>query len=119
MGRNQRAVSIRDQQEDKGNKQRHDHRQARNFRQDEGGFILRHGAGPIDQRAGFDPAVVTRIQITSSVEVKTASVGLLNIKKTGMTDKPRDDADSDQEAGNNHPYAYSHVRLWTMSDGCT
>ncbi len=77
MGRHQRAIRMRDQQGDQGNKQRRHRRQAWTLRQDKSRLILRHGAGPIHEGVRFDSAMVARILIAPGVQVKAASGWLL------------------------------------------
>ena len=99
MGRNQQSVSIGHDEEQQGNKQRDHDRQQRNIGQDERRVILRNGAGPVDEGAGLDPAMVAGIQISSGVEVKAAAGRLLEIGKTGHTHKAGRQPDGNQETG--------------------
>ncbi len=111
MSHHQWAICMRDQQRDKGNKQRYHHRETRNLRQNICRVILSHHAGPTGQRMDFAPPVMTGVQVVPGVEMKTTGLGLLKIKKTGVAHKPRDDVNHDQKTGYHYSYACSHTRL--------
>jgi hypothetical protein len=111
MGRNKHSACIGDiQQEENGKKRYHD-RELRNIRKNKGGIVLHDRAGPPGQRIDFTPPVMTRIQITSGVKVKTTDLGLLKVKKTGVTDKPSNEVNHDEEAGNPYSHTCNHTRL--------
>lgn len=105
MGRNQQSVRIGDHQQEQRNEEGDHDRQPRNIRHDEGGFILRHGAGPGDERAGFHPAMVARVEITPGMEVKTAGDRLLEVEEAGVADEPRDETDTHEQARDQHDQA--------------
>jgi hypothetical protein len=113
MSRHQWGVCMRDQRRNKGNEQRHHNRQTRNLWKNIGPVILSHHTGPTGQRIDFTPPVMTRIEITARVEVKTTGLGLLKVKKTGVTYKPSNEVNHNEKAGNPYSYTCSHTRLWT------
>lgn len=45
------------------------------------------------------------------MEVKTTGLGLLKIKKTGVTHKPRDEVNHDEKAGASYSYACNQTRM--------
>lgn len=111
MGRNKHSACIGDiQQEENGKKRYHD-RELRNIRKNKGGIVLHDRAGPPGQRMDFAPPVMTRIQITSGVKVKTTGLGFLKIKKTGVTHKPSNEVNHNEKARYRYSSACSFGRL--------
>lgn len=95
MGRNLKQGTIRQQQQDQRNKDGDHKREARNVREDERAFILRHRAGPGGQGTRLSLAVMTRIVVPPGMEMKTSGGRLFEINEAGVADKPRNQSDRD------------------------
>ena len=105
MGRDRKQGAICNRQQDQRLEEGHHDRQARDIRQDECGFVLHDGTGPLNQRIRFRLPVVTRLPVTAAVEVKATALRLFKIEVAGVADKPAHQADTDQEAGHDDEQA--------------
>lgn len=114
MGRNKHSARIGDIQQKERNKKREHDRELRNIRENKGGIVLHDRTGPIGQRMKLAPPVMTGIQIAPGVEVKTTGLGLLKIKKAGVTYKPSNNMNHYEEAGNPYSYTCRYTRLYIV-----
>ena len=111
MGRNRHSARIENIEQKKNDKKRDHDRELRNIRENKGSFVLHDRAGPTGQRMDVAPPVMTRVQIVSGMEMKTTGLGLLKIKKTGVTYKSCDEVNHNEKAGEPNSYDCGLTRL--------
>ena len=99
MGRDRKQGAIGHQQQDQRLEEGDHNRQAWDLRQDERGFVLHDGAGPLNERTGLRLSVMTGLPITTAVEVKAPTLGLFEVEIAGVADKPAHHAHADKQAG--------------------
>lgn len=92
-------VSTGDHHEDEREEKRQDDRQSRNGGQDKVRVVLRHRAGPGQQRTSLCPTMMTRVMVAPVMEVKGAGLGRFEVQETGGTDADSHQPDAGKKAG--------------------
>ncbi len=90
MGRNQEKRSIRNEQKNQRHEDRYHDRQAGNLGQDKRPFILRHRAGPGDQRSKLGATVMAGVVITAAMKIERPDRGLFEFIEAGRANDPSD-----------------------------